>query len=369
MKIAFDYQIFTQQSYGGISRYYKNLAAQLIKLEQSTSIFAGLHLNNYLSTLPKGTVSGYKLAKYPPKTAKLIQFINHYLTEHQIKSWRPQVIHETYYSNFSYSSNYAPRIVTAYDLIHELFPKEIKTKKNDLITQRKINSFKRADHIISISNNTKKDLIEIFDLPPEKISVVHLASESPISKNNSGLYANSKPFLLFVGPRSGYKNFIGFLEAFSNSPRLMNEFNIVAFGGGSLTSKEMSIIKLKGFSEDQVKHIGGSDSTLMALYGEASAFVHPSLYEGFGIPPLEAMTYKCPVISSNSSSMPEVIGDAGEYFDPKDSESISSAIERVVFSDSRANYLKLKGSERLKIFSWEKCAKETLDIYKNIASG
>ena len=80
MKIAFDYQIFTQQSYGGISRYYKNLVAQLIKLEQSTSIFAGLHHNNYLSTLPKGTVSGYKLAKYPPKTATLIQLINHYLT-------------------------------------------------------------------------------------------------------------------------------------------------------------------------------------------------------------------------------------------------------------------------------------------------
>ena len=370
MKIAFDYQIFTQQSYGGISRYYKNLAAQLIKLEQNASICAGLHLNNYLSTLPKGAVSGHKLVKYPPKTAKFIQRFNHYLTEYQIKSWRPQVIHETYYSNFSNFSNYAPRIVTAYDLIHELFPKEVKAKKNDLITQRKINSFKRADHIISISHNTKKDLIEIFDLPPEKISVVHLASEPPIRKDNSGLQAmDSKPFLLFVGPRSGYKNFVGLLEAFSNSSRLMNEFNIVAFGGGSLTSKELSIIKLKGFSEGQVKQIGGSDSVLMALYVEACAFVHPSIYEGFGIPPLEAMTYNCPVISSNTSSMPEVIGDAGEYFDPKDFESIRSAIESVVFSDSRTNYLKLKGSERLKIFSWENCAKETLDIYKNIASG
>ena len=366
MKIAFDYQIFSQQSYGGISRYYKNLADQLIQLEQSTVIFAGLHCNNYLSTLPKAMVSGYKLNKYPSKTGKLFQHFNHYLTEYQIKSWHPQVIHETYYSNFSYSSNCTPRVVTAYDMIHELFSKEF--NKNDLITQRKINSFKRADHIISISHNTKKDLIEIFGLPSEKISVVHLASEAPTKINNSVLNSvNSKPFLLFVGPRSGYKNFLGLIEAFSHSQKLMNDFNIVAFGGGSLTSKELSIIKQKGFCEGQVKQIGGGDSVLVSLYKVASAFVYPSLYEGFGIPPLEAMAYKCPVISSNTSSMPEVIGSAGEYFDPIEPESIKSAIENVVFSGSRTSYLKAKGSSRLKMFSWESCAKETLEIYNNVA--
>ena len=365
MKIAFDYQIFAQQNYGGISRYYKNLASELLQLEQNVSIFAGLHRNNYLTSLPNDIVSGYKISRYPPKTAKLFQRANHYLTNYQMKLWRPEVIHETYYSNFSYSSNCAPRVVTAYDMIHELFSKEF--NKNDLITQRKINSFKRADHIISISHNTKKDLIEIFGLPSEKISVVHLASEAPTKINNSVLNSvNSKPFLLFVGPRSGYKNFLGLIEAFSHSQKLMNDFNIVAFGGGSLTSKELSIIKQKGFCEGQVKQIGGSDSVLVSLYKEASAFVYPSLYEGFGIPPLEAMTYKCPVISSNTSSMPEVIGSAGEYFDPKEPESIKVAIEKVVFSQSRIRDLKTKGIERLKIFSWENCAKETLKIYKNI---
>mgnify|MGYP000152542546 CR=1 FL=1 len=99
---------------------------------------------------------------------------------------------------------------------------------------------------------------------------------------------------------------------------------------------------------------------------DAIAFVYPSLYEGFGIPPLEAMAHQCPVVSSNSSSMPEVIGRASEYFDPKEPENIKVAIENVVFSQSRIRDLKAKGLEQIQVFSWQKCAKETLAIYKDM---
>ena len=105
---------------------------------------------------------------------------------------------------------------------------------------------------------------------------------------------------------------------------------------------------------------------MSSLYKDAIAFVYPSLYEGFGIPPLEAMAHQCPVVSSNTSSMPEVIGHAGEYFDPKEPESIKVAIENVVFSQSRIRDLKAKGLERIQVFSWQKCAKETLAIYKDM---
>ena len=365
MKIAFDYQVFAQQSYGGISRYYKNLASELLQLEQNVSIFAGLHRNNYLTLLPSEVVSGYKLSRYPPKTAKLFQRTNHYLTNYQMKLWRPEVIHETYYSNFTPHLNNVPRIVTAHDIIHELFSEGL--NKSNIITQRKINAFNRADHIISVSHNTKKDLTEFFGISSEKISVIHLATDnaSIINQFYSGA-KYSRPFLLYVGPRAGYKNFVGFLKAVSQSQKLINEFDIVAFGGGHFLSEELIKIKSFGFKEGQVKQIGGDDSVLVSLYQEALAFVYPSLYEGFGIPPLEAMACRCPVISSNTSSMPEVIGDAGEYFDPKEPESIKVAIEKVVFSQSRIRDLKTKGIERLKIFSWENCAKETLKIYKNI---
>ena len=365
MKIAFDYQIFAQQNYGGISRYYKNLAAELLQLEQNISIFAGLHRNNYLAALPNDIVSGYKLTRYPPKTGKLFQRANHYLTNYQMKLWRPQVIHETYYSNFTPNINNVPRIVTAHDIIHELFSETL--NKNNIITQRKITTFNRADHIISISHNTKKDLIEFFGISPERITVIHLGPSSlSIKGNHHSNDSNNKSFLLYVGPRNGYKNFNCFLEAVSLSQKLIDEFDIIAFGGDVLSSAEQATIRSLGFKNGQVKQIGGDDSVLASLYKDAIAFVYPSLYEGFGIPPLEAMAFECPVIASNSSSMPEVIGRAGEYFDPKEPESIKVAIENVVFSQSRIRDLKAKGLERIQFFSWQKCAKETLAIYKDM---
>ena len=367
MKIAFDYQIFSQQSYGGISRYYSRLATELLKLEQDVSIFAGVHRNNYLSYLPNRVVKGRKLAKYPPKTAKLFQFANHYWSNYQISVLRPQVIHETYYSNFIHNLNNVPRIVTVHDIIHELFSETF--NKSNIITQRKISTFNRADHIISISHNTKKDLIEFYGISPEKITVIHLASNIFSHSNLNSIFPNSsKPFLLYVGPRDGYKNFNCFLEAVSLSQKLINEVDIVAFGGGVLSSAEQAIIHSLGFKNGQVRQIGGDDLVLSSLYKDAIAFVYPSLYEGFGIPPLEAMAHQCPVISSNSSSMPEVIGNAGEYFDPKDPESIKVAIENVVFSPSRIKDLKVKGLERIKDFSWQKCAQETLSVYEKIVN-
>ena len=364
MKIAFDYQIFSQQSYGGISRYYNRLATELLKLEQDVAIFAGAHRNNYLSNLPNGVVKGRKFAKYPPKTAKLFQFANHYWSNYQLSVWKPQVIHETYYSIVPFASKRIPRIITALDMIHELFSGMF--NKNDTVTQRKKNAFKRADHIISISHSTKKDLIELFDISSEKISVIHLATDnfSILNQYHSGV-KYSRPFLLYVGPRAGYKNFVGFLKAVSQSQKLINEVDIVAFGGGHFLSEELIKIKSFGFKEEQVKQISGDDSVLVSLYHQALAFVYPSLYEGFGIPPLEAMACRCPVICSNTSSLPEVVGEAGEYFNPNEIEDMRFAIENVVFSEQYAEDLKNKGLQRIKSFSWEKCANETLEIYKN----
>jgi len=365
MKIAFDYQIFSMQSFGGISRYFNSLALKFSKLDHNIKIFAGIHRNKYLSSLPKPIVKGYELTKYPPRSAKLFLLANHYLTNHQIQQWRPDLIHETYYSISNSSSNKLPRIVTAYDMVHELFPKQFKKKEH--ITQKKISTFNRADHIISISHNTKKDLVKFFDIPPEKITVVHLACDI-FNQTNSNLINSSytKPFLLYVGARKGYKNFNRFLEAISKSQKLINDFDIVAFGGGILSFKENALIDSLGFKKDQVKQIGGDDSVLATLYQEATAFIYPSLYEGFGIPLLEAMAYECPVISSNTSSLPEVVGEAGEYFNPEEIESIKLSIENVVYSPSRTLALKAKGLERINHFSWEKCAQDTLKVYRTL---
>ena len=125
-------------------------------------------------------------------------------------------------------------------------------------------------------------------------------------------------------------------------------------------------MKKLGFLPDQIIQLSGDDNILAFLYKKAAAFVYPSLYEGFGLPPLEAMANNCPVISSNTSSMPEVIGDAGEYFNPQIVEEIALAIEKVVYSPIRSQELIEKGQKRLTQYSWKDCAEKTLDIYKSI---
>ena len=365
MKILFDYQIFTLQSYGGISRYYKCLTAELFNLNQDVEILAGIHRNRYISSLPDGIVSGINIKKYPPTTGRLFQYLNHCLTSQQIKKIKPDIIHETYYSIINSKPRTPPRIVTVYDMIHELHANMF--NKNDHTTRWKKNAFNRVDHIISISRNTKNDLINFLGIAPEKISVVHLAADSlSYSENYDELFSYRKPFLLYVGSRGGYKNFSGLLKAVSTSKKIKAEFDIITFGGGKFTQKEKKILAALGFDNQQVRQISGDDHILAQLYKNATAFIYPSLYEGFGIPPLEAMACHCPVISSNSSSMPEVIGDAGEFFNPNSIEDMACAIEKVVFSESRMRELKEKGQDRLKLFSWEKCAKETLAVYQKL---
>ena len=112
--------------------------------------------------------------------------------------------------------------------------------------------------------------------------------------------------------------------------------------------------------------MNGNDSVLAGLYSSARVLVYPSLYEGFGIPPLEAMSFGCPVICANTSSLPEVVGDAARLFDPTSESDLRAALEAVVFSSEYTVRLKANGLERVKMFSWEKCADETLKVYKKV---
>ncbi len=365
MKIAFDHQTFNWQSYGGISRYYAILAQELLNNGQDVNIFAGIHCNNYLSTLPSNIVKGIKLNKYPPKTGRFFQSVNQCLTNRQINNWKPDIVHETYYSFMPSFKRALPRITTVYDMIHEIYSKNFSTR--DKTTHWKKKTLGRVDHIISISHSTKNDLIDIFGIEENKISVIHLGVDLDFSCCPSGFNTKpSRPFLLYVGARGGYKNFHAVLQALSNSSQLKKDFDLVAFGGGKFTRDELNLISSLGFQGNNIQHIGGGDDKLKELYYLASAFIYPSLYEGFGMPPLEAMACSCPVISSNSSSMPEVIGLAGEYFDPTSFDELMNAVKNVVYSSTRADELRLLGKERIGLFSWEMTAKHTLDVYRKV---
>ncbi len=172
-----------------------------------------------------------------------------------------------------------------------------------------------------------------------------------------------RPYLLYVGLRAGYKNFNRFIHAVASSRQLKDSFDIVAFGGGRFSDVELAALHDLNFGMNQVRQINGDDTCLASYYTHASALVYPSVYEGFGLPPLEAMVYQCPVVSSHASVMPEIISDAAEFFDPLNIEAIAIAIERVVSSSVRAQELVDRGLERIQQFTWQKCIQKHMDLY------
>jgi len=363
MRILYDYQAFSRQFYGGVSRYFVELARRLPRLDNTeVKILAPLYINHYLKELDPGIVFGRQVARAPKAAGKLFNIYNRAKTRYQAASYRPDIFHETYYArqSISPSSNQA-RVITVYDMIHERFP-EYFPGWDKTPTTKQI-AVARADHVICISETTRRDLLEIGNIRSDKVSVVHLGFVSPQTHDATAEPLIEGAYLLHVGIRSGYKNFQRLLKAYASNPSLHKHYRLVCFGGGKFSHAEERYRKTLGLAEDRLAWIGGSDSVLIQLYRHAAAFIYPSLYEGFGIPPLEAMAHDCPVICSTGGSITEVVGDAGEFFDPYDTTAIAQAIENVVGSHERADELRKLGRQRITHFTWEKCTSDTHAVY------
>jgi glycosyltransferase involved in cell wall biosynthesis len=175
MKIVYDHQTFTLQSYGGISRYFVRLMQGLLALGHQADIIAPIHRNRYIKDLPPERVYGFEVKRFPPKTVRLMMLVNDHLSKFKMSSVEADLLHETYYSAKSLNPIAKGRVVTVYDMIHEKYASEFSAR--DRTTEFKRLAVERADHVICISNSTKKDLCEIFDVPEQKVSVVHLGFE------------------------------------------------------------------------------------------------------------------------------------------------------------------------------------------------
>lgn len=363
MKIVYDHQIFSAQRYGGVSRYIYEIARNVSLLgSHDVEIFAPLHINQYLGGSSLAGVN--KLRHFQNGVFKsAINSIDHYLGNWLVRPRKDvQIFHETYYATRTYAPSSSKRIVTVHDMIHELFPKSF--GPNNATTRIKKHAVQRADHVICVSHNTRRDLMEIFGTPAEKISVTYLGHSLIPSLGENEIALQKKPFLLFVGNRGGYKNFDRFFRAYAQSTFLSREFSLLCFGGGRFSSHELSLIESLGVPKGAVTWIEGNDAILSDLYSEAALLVYPSLYEGFGIPPLEAMAHGCPVACTRTSSLPEIVGDAAEQFNPTEQDAIQAAVEGIVSSPSRMLELAALGRRQASLFSWEKCARATLGAYE-----
>ena len=365
MRIAFDHQIFGWQEYGGVSRYLYELARELAtNFGQDVNIVSPLYVNQYLKQAPDALkVWGMPIGRIP-NTGRIVRAANALLVSPLLKWMEPDIVHETYYAKARLAPKKSKVVLTVYDMIHERFPESFSSV--DPTRHEKAAAVARADHVICISRQTQQDLVELTGVDPSKTSVVYLGFTLTDVQAESCEAIFGRPYLLYVGHRGGYKNFEGLLRAVAVSPELRTGYRIVCFGGGGLTNREKKLVTKLGFANEDVRHVSGSDGVLAGLYQHAKAFVYPSLYEGFGMPPLEAMSFDCPVVCSGVSSIPEVVGDAGAYFDPTSVNDMRYTIERLVTDKSLREHLIIAGRDRIKAFSWERCALETLDVYRKV---
>jgi len=359
MKIVFDSQIFGIQRVGGISRYIIELASELATFQNVfPRIIAPLHRNQLLWKSPAPRFDYFLRHSVMP--AGLQQRLDRVISESAIQALRPEVLHRSYYLTSQRPKGVKALIVTVHDMIHELFAAAYPPDERTSVLKRK--AVHAADHVICISENTRKDLCRLFDVPMEKVSVVYHGVRA--FKEKPGEVPIERPFLLFVGHRWEYKNFSCLLKAVASHPRLRGEFTIMAFGGRAFDAEERRSMRELGLADGDATQMNGGDDVLLGLYRRAAAFVYPSRYEGFGMPLLEAMAAGCPVVCSNAGSLPEVGGEAAEYFDPEQPDDLARAIEDVIFSHERQECLRRLGYERASEFTWRRTAEKTLEVYR-----
>ncbi|TGL33617.1 glycosyltransferase family 4 protein, partial [Leptospira bourretii] len=264
----------------------------------------------------------------------------------------------------SLESSKTKMVLTVYDCVHEIFP-EYYGNSNFILNNRKA-LCESASHIICISNTTKKDLLRIYKtIPEKKVSVIYLAGDLS-GEPKTPLFFSIGDYVLFVGNRADYKNFKLFLEAFDHLRKSEN-IHLVCAGGGSFSFSEKKWIREKKLDQFVHQIPFSSEAMLANLYRNAKVFVYPSLYEGFGIPLLEAMSVGCPVLCSDTEVFHEVAGDAAWYFDPKNVLDLESKLLHLLDSENDQKELSERGYIQAEKFSWNKCADEHIRIYQTLS--
>jgi len=366
MKILYDHQIFSLQQYGGISRYFCELYSHLLTIHTVQPEISVVYSDNrYYQELfhPKRYLPDQKnLGKYLNFGKNTVIYkINEYNCKNQIRRGNFDILHPTYYDPYFIKIlKIKPYFITVYDMIHELFPDMF---KRDNTAIRKKDVIESATKIIAISENTKTDIINFYDIDPKKIKVVPLATSLQKQLPDISLNLPQK-YILFVGNRGGYKNFTLFLNSIFSLFHDEKGLYLICAGGGVFSDNEMQLLNDLKIKKRVIHYLLANDSTLSQLYRKAILFVFPSLYEGFGIPVLEAFSCGCPVAVSNCSSLPEVGGDAVKYFDPNNADSIRKVVEEIVHNNYLQDSLRIKGYYQLEKFSWEKTAIQTQQIYE-----
>lgn len=364
MKVFFDGKIFSLQSYGGVSRIFfelMRLFGQTQRVEQI--LYKGAYIDKYpfkkewfkkCYGLKRPVTRGYRFIK-------TFDDIGMELT-YSLNADCGLIYHSTYYRVSRCPQG--PVVVHAYDMIHELFGGGSSTKES------KKKAFDMADLIISISESTKEDICKLYQIDPQKIIVAYPGVSSVFHTQNVAKPRNStlekngeRPYMLYVGARGWYKNFDLLLNTFIRKKYYKNFDLVLAGGGKKLSDQQQEAVSKCDGTGSWIKQKFCADVELTELYSNAIAFICTSRYEGFGIPLIEAMACACPVIASNASSIPEVVGDAALLFNPEDPEDLGRKIDTLINDRSVSIGLSERGKLRAERFTWEAMADAVYKVY------
>lgn len=382
MKVLYDYQAFTMQHFGGVSKCFCELLMHKPKdldYEIAISQSNNSHLidSNLVDNLVYPAMDYQVFAKRFPHLAKhkiykllnilgLIkgaEKLNKKESILKLKEKKFDVFHATFFDDYflPYIGD-KPFVITVHDMMPEIFPDYF--KKPNPETKRKKELCEKAAAVIAVSENTKKDLIRIMDIPEEKIQVIYHGG--PNIADNFSLPLIRGEYFLYVGQRDAYKNFHQTLMDFSLFHRQFPLVKLVCTGK-PFSSSENKLIRELELLQNAI-YIRPTDIELLNLYHYAIAFIYPSLYEGFGMPILEAFACGCPVLLNNKSCFPEIAGDAALYFESDSSNSNLS--ELLIKYYSRKTTLKdqlvSKGYCRLQKYSWDKSSNKLFNIYAGL---
>lgn len=371
MRVFYDGFIFRAQKIGGIRRYFENLFTHF-----SAGIEAHLSL-----MLPQEAVS--PLPAQPtlhcvPRWMSNLSHGGRTLSRLCLRGFELasgcDVVHPTFYETLSgYPAGRrrrrrTPMVLTVHDMLDEIFASQL--DPHGVLADTKRVAIEGADAILCVSQSTRCDLQTRYAIPDERIVVTPLAASlrEPSSDGSDKGPLPARPYVLIVGNRDFYKNFDRALSAFARAHDTWPELTLGVCGAPFNQAETEWIQALK--LADAIHHLGFvSDAHLASLYQNADALLYPSLYEGFGIPPLEAMACGTVVITSNRSSLPEVVGDAALLVDPESTDEIADALLGLRdLSDAHRAALVTAGKNRAAEFSWTKTARVTADVYRALAA-
>lgn len=344
----------------GIGRYLENLIDGLLAIDNR---------NEYVLFMEPSAVERFERLKdrvrLVPETAGKYSVREHFSLPAKAHDMGVNLFHAPHYV-LPYMLK-IPSVVTIHDLIHMISPSFSVAQK--VYAKFMIRSaISRASAVITVSNRTKHNLMALLDVPHDKICVIPNGGGADFTRTPDDLleaklkqYGVAQGYYLFVGSDRPHKN----IQAVERALELMGDSARFVMVGRVLDQTRKALRRFNG----RVKFLGSMDKNdLEAIYSGAEALLFPSYHEGFGLPPLEAMACKTPVVASNRSSIPEAVGDAAILCDPEDAQGMATALSHIASDGAFRNEIVEKGLLRVKLFSWEKMARKTLEVYESVVS-